>query len=337
MQRVIRYCVMAGVLTLLFTTASVRATTACTPTGFFRDSINLTAALINPAVVNGPVNAAGCNIGVYYAPGASGDIKNADIAYANYFGVVVDGSSGTTSVDIINSTFHDIGEQPAFNGTQHGVAIYYAAFNATGSASGKVSGNRIERYQKGGIVVNGVGSNVLVQNNEVIGLGPIGFIAQNGIQFGYGSSGSAMKNTVSGNRYTGTSTVSGGIIVVGGPGYGTCPDGNPCAYTTGIQITQNTVTNNDIGIFLTNLKTALGDPPDDQTNIKAVNNTISNDALTNQYGGVGYQAGVADTGNNDKIINNKISGAGYAPSAAWTFEIDADASFTNRAKVHANK
>ena len=36
--------------------------------------------------------------------------------------------------------------------------------------------------------------------------------------------------------------LSGGIFVVGGPGYGTCPDGSPCAYTTGIQAVQNTLT-----------------------------------------------------------------------------------------------
>ena len=188
-------------------------------------------------------------------------------------------------------------------------------------------------------MVNGLGSNVQVQNNEVTGEGPVSYIAQNGIQFGYGSSGSAMKNTVTGHSYTGTSTVSGGIIVVGGPGYGTCPDTNPCAYTTGIQIVQNTLDGNDVGIFLTNLRADFG-APDDQTNIKAVNNTITNPALTNDYGGFGYQAGVSDVGNNDKIINNKISGNGYDPAAnpsAYTVNIDADVSFTNRPKVHANK
>lgn len=312
-----------------------RAASTCTPTGFIRDSINLTAALVNPGVVNGPVSTT-CNIGVYYGPGASGEVKNADISGANYFGIVVDGSSGSTSVDILDSEIHDIGESP-LNGSQHGVGIYYAAFNDGGSASGKVSGNHLYRYQKGGIVVNGSGANALVQNNQVEGVGAVGYIAQNGIQFGYGASGSATKNTVTGHSYTGTSTVSGGIIVVGGPGYGTCPDGNPCAYTTGIQIVQNTLRDNDIGVFLTNLQ-ADSSAPADQTNIKVVNNTISNAALTNNYGGFGYQAGVSDVGNNDKIINNKISGQGYSPSlTAYTLPIDADVSFTNRPKVHANK
>lgn len=321
---------------LVLITVSVSPAFACTPTGFFRDSINMTAALINPVdTVSGTVNAIGCNIAVYYdANGSGGTVTAADIFGSNYFGVLVNGDAGPVSVDVLNSTIHDIGEFP-LNGSQHGVAIYYRAFFLGGSATGRISGNTFDRYQKGAIVVNGVGSNAVVSNNFVNGEGPVNYIAQNGIQFGYGSSGSVMKNTVTGNQYTGTSTVSGGIIVVGGPGYGTCPDGNPCLYTTGIQIVQNNVVNNDVGIFLTNLD-ENGNAPADATNVKAVNNTISNNAITNGYC---YQAGVSDVGNNDKIINNTISGAGYGPmtSPCYAVHIDADTSFTNRPKVHANK
>jgi hypothetical protein len=318
-------------LGLALTTTGLKATPTCTATGFVRDGINLTALMINPAFVSGTVNAAGCNIGVYFAPGSTGEIKNADIAGANYFGVVADGAAGSTAVDILNSSIHDIGEYP-LNGTQHGVAIYYAAFSSDGSATGKVSGNHVFRYQKGGIVVNGEGSNVIVSNNEVNGEGPVGYIAQNGIQFGWGSGGSAMKNTITGHSYTGTSTMSCGILIYGGEYYG-------APLTKNIQVVQNTVTGNDVGVYLGNYN-ALGNAPDEQTNIKVVNNTISNNALTNHYGSVGYQAGIADVGNNDKMINNKISGAGYDPSqypSAWVFLIDADPSFTNRAKIHANK
>jgi hypothetical protein len=309
--------------------ATSGGTAVCTPTGYD----GLTAALVNPGNLTGAsVNATGCDVGVYYS-GVEAKIQDSQVYGALYYGVLVHGDTTTTSVDIIDSNINTIGDSP-LNGNQRGVAIYYRAFFSTGSATGRVSGNRISQYQKGGIVVNGPGSNVQVQNNEVIGEGPVGYIAQNGIQFGYGSSGSAMKNTVTGHSYTGASTVSGGIIVVGGPGYGPCPDGNPCAYTTGIQIVQNTVTGNDVGIFLTNLRADWG-APDDATNIKAVNNTISN---ANQTNGYCYQTAVSDVGNNDKIINNKISGVGYAAwGSCYAVAIDADVSFTNRPKVHANK
>jgi len=319
---------------LLVSSAARVSAVSCSATGY----AGLTAAMVNPGdVLGGSVNATGCDMGIYYS-GTDAKVRNAVVFGALHYGIMVHGDTTTTSVDIIDSDINTIGDSP-LNGNQRGVAIYYRAFMSTGSATGRVSGNRISLYQKGGIVVNGPGSNVQVQNNQVIGAGPVAYIAQNGIQFGYGSSGSAMKNTVTGHSYTGTSTVSGGIIVVGGPGYGICPDGNACAYTAGIQIMQNTVTGNDIGIFLTNLR-GDGGAPDDATNIKAVNNTISNPALTNNYGGFGYQAGVSDVGNNDKIINNKISGPGYDPAAypsAYVVAIDADVSFTNRPKVHANK
>ena len=307
------------------------AAAACQPTSF----MGLTAALVNPGgTVSGSLNATGCDIGVFYdANGSGGTVKSAEIFGALYYGVFVLGDGGPVSVDVLKSSIHDIGDSP-INGNQRGVAIYYRAYFLAGSATGKIDGNTLTNYQKGGIVVNGIGSNAIVSNNTVTGLGVVSFIAQNGIQFGYGSSGSVMKNTVTGNQYSGSSTVSGGIVVVGGPGYGTCPDGNPCAYTTGIQIVQNKVVNNDVGVFLTNLRGDFG-PPDNATNVKAVNNTISNDAVTNGYC---YQAGVSDVGNNDKIVSNSVSGAGYGPSnVCYAVQVDADASFTNRAKVHANK
>lgn len=45
------------------------ANAACTATGYMRDSIDLTAALIDPGTVDGQVvDATGCDIGVYYSP-----------------------------------------------------------------------------------------------------------------------------------------------------------------------------------------------------------------------------------------------------------------------------
>ena len=309
---------------------STASAATCTPTGFYRDGMNMTAALVNPGNVTGAVNATGCNIAVYYdQTGAGGTVKNADIFGSNYFGVLVNGDNGPVAVDVVNSAVHNIGESP-LNGSQHGVAIYYRALILGGSATGKVSGNQVAHYQKGGIVVNGPGANVVVSGNTVTGEGRVDYIAMNGIQFGYGSSGSAMKNTVTGHAYTGANNASsGGILVVGGDCYGG-------ALTTGVQIVQNILRNNDVGVYLSNVAADCMSAPTDQTNIKVVNNTITNDAFTNQYP---YQAGVSDQGNNDKIIANTISGVGYDPatSPGATFAIDASTSFTNKPKVHANK
>jgi len=317
---------------------------ACTPTGFFRDAINMTAAVINPSgPVTGMVNATGCNIGVYYGPGTSGQVKNAEIFGANYFGVVANGDAGNISLDILNSNIHDIGESP-HDGTQHGVGIYWRAFFAGGGVKGRIVGNAITAYQKGGIVTNGVGIQANISDNTVTGDGHVIFIAQNGIQIGYGADASVMRNRVSGNSYIGfpgDGSASGGILVVGGPGYGSvgnfpCPDGGDCPYTVNTRIDGNTLVNNDVGVYLTNLAVDFSAPAT-ATNIKAVNNTISDDLCFNSS----YQAAISDVGNNDKMITNKISGPGYTgcstvynPTGA---AIDADVSFTNRPKVHANK
>jgi hypothetical protein len=308
----------------LFSSASVSAAT-CTPTGYN----GLTAALVNPGVVSGVVDASGCDIGVYYNAG-EGSVENAEVFGALWFGVVVNGDAANVSVDVVDSHIRNIGDTP-FNGVQRGIGIYYRAFYGAGTATGRISGNLVEQYQKAGIVANGPGTNVQVRDNRVYGLGPVNFIAQNGIQAGYGASVSIMKNTVTGHSYTGGFWASGGIIVVGGPGYGTCPDGNPCLLTVGTQIIQNNLSGNDVGVFLSNYSSSVG-APSTATNIKVVNNTIGNTVLANPD----YQAGISDVGNNDKLINNTITGY-TAGVGNYTVKVDADPSFTNRPKVHANK
>jgi hypothetical protein len=183
---------------------------------------------------------------------------------------------------------------------------------------------------------------VAITANVVTGQGAVDYIAQNGIEVGYGASASVMRNTVSGNAYKGTNNASsGGILVIGGPGYGTCPDGSPCPYTVNTRVIQNTASGNDVGVWLSNADAApTYNPPTSATNIKVVNNTLS-DALVTNISGCGvptpYQAGVSDEGNNDKIVTNSISGTGYANTGVngcGTFSIDT--TVTARAKVHAN-
>ena len=311
---------------------------ACTPTGFYRDGFNMTAFLINPAgPLTGEIDASGCNIGVYYDnTGSGGSVEGANIHGANYYGIVINGDNGDVTVDVLNSSIHDIGETP-LNGAQHGVAVYYRAFGV-GSTTGQIVGNSIFHYQKGGVVTNGGGTQVTITDNTVTGEGPVNYIAQNGIQVGYGATASVMRNAVSGHSYTGANLASsGGILVVGGAGYGNCIGTSPCPYTVNTRIMKNLMVNNDVGVFLSNLDGNF-DPPATATNIKVVNNTITNDAITNTTGNTTgpYQAGVSDVGNNDKVINNDISGLGYAPSSC-TVCVPIDVTFTNRPKVHANK
>ncbi len=269
-------------------------------------------------VVNGGSSASVKNLKVT----VSGLINVCDADADRLRGIMFEGASGSIS----GSTIYDINQ--GASGCQEGNAIEIRNFGANAATSRvNISGNTITGYQKTGIVANG-NVEVHASDNVVDGGGPVGYIARNGIQFGFGGSGSAKKNIVSGNSYTGASAVSGGILVVGGPGYG----GDFCV---GVQIVQNSVSGNDVGVYLSQYEADFSAPLS-ATNIKVTNNLISHDAVTNGYV---YQAGVSDVGNNDKIIANTVSGIGYDPATipGSTFAIDADESFTTRPKVHANR
>jgi len=194
--------------------SSARGATTCTETGLVRDGINLTAAVFNPtALVTGTVDATNCNIGVYYGPGTSGSVVGAEIFGANYYGVVVNAAA----VDVTGSTIHDIGETP-FNGSQHGVGVLYTTIDQAGtvtgaSATGTLSGNTIFNYQKNGVVISGSGAAVVVDNNTVTGLGPVDFIAQNGIQISFGASARVTGNNVTGNDYTPAKVTACGLLL----------------------------------------------------------------------------------------------------------------------------
>jgi hypothetical protein len=347
MQRIIKI-IGSTAIVLALALGGGMARAACTQTGFFRDSINMTAALINPGDISGAtVDATGCNIGIFFGPGSSGSVDSSTISGANYFGIVVAGdivdafnnpSVGATSVDVTNNNVHDIGESP-LNGTQHGVGIYYRACSPNSTAAGTISGNTLTNYQKGGIVVNCSGAAASISSNTVTGQGPVNYIAQNGIQVGYGASGTVMRNTVTGNAYTGTNDASsGGILIVGGPCFGL---GLPL--TTGIQTVKNTLDGNDVGVWLANVIADCVSPPATATNNKVINNALSDSAVTNVSGNGspnGYQAGISDTGLNDKLINNSITGLGYTPSQCGVSGVTSicaiDISTSAGSKVHAN-
>jgi len=173
---------------------------SCAPTGFMRDGINLTAAQIG-GTVTGNLDATGCNIGAYFDATHPGSVVDADIFGANYFGIVANGGT----LDVTTSDVHDIGEVP-FNGSQHGVGIYYTG------ASGTISDNTVSLYQKGGIVVRD-GGQVTINENNVTGEGPISYIAQNGIQVSFGASARLFDNDVILNNYEPAKVTACGLLI----------------------------------------------------------------------------------------------------------------------------
>jgi hypothetical protein len=349
------------ILALGLSLAGPAAAQACTVTGFIVDTINMTAAEINPGDVTGVVDATGCNIGIYYDDGfanagtVGGTVSAASITGSpNYFGIVANGGGGhaALTVNVTNSTVDNVSESP-LNGVQHGNAIFYinASTNPavddsrtcsnTGSTTGTVSGNTVTGYQKNGITVKCPGVSVTISGNTVTGAGETTAIAQNGIELGLGAIGTVTSNMVSGNEYTGLNDASStGVLIFGGAGVGG-------ALAINEQVTGNTLTDNDIGIDSVNCNADCSAPPKapTKTNNIIMSNTLSRADVANisGCGGTqGYQAGIQDLGRSDQISKNTISGNGYKTNGvdctgigttAAVFAIDTTGS---KSKVHKN-
>jgi hypothetical protein len=310
------FLVTVGVTLALGLSSRVNAAN-CVPTGFVRDSLNLTAALINPSgTVASMLDATGCDIGIYYEGGHDATIDGADISGAIRYGVLVNTDNGDTStISIKHTVVHHIGDVP-HSGAQYGIAISLRAF--AGLIKGEIDNNQVLDYQKGGITANGAGVSVDITGNVVIGDGHIAFNAQNGIQVAFGAASPSLTgNYVYGNSYTGNpgdGSSSSGILIAGGPGFALCPpvDG-ACDYTLGIQVRGNTLFANDVGVYAFNIDESAGAPAM-PTNVVIARNVIYGDLCYNKV----FQAGVSDVGNSDSILRNTIYGPGYLKCASGT-------------------
>jgi filamentous hemagglutinin family protein len=145
---------------------------------------------------------------------------------------------------IYNNKVLDIRDALAgINGNQNGIGIFVGRASLSTSGKALIEDNFITGYQKGGIVVDGPGSDATVRGNTVIGAGATQVIAQNGIQASRGASAIIENNTVSGHDYNkpNDDTTAAGILI----------------FTPGIHLTTpgvitvgpNDVQHNEIGIL----------------------------------------------------------------------------------------
>jgi len=169
----------------------------------------------------------------------------------------------------------------------NGNAIYISSMGKESNV--EVKGCTILNFYKNGITANYEGLTVNIHDNNIIGSGPIADVAQNGIQVGYGATGSVVGNTVSDIAYTGGEWVACGILF----------------YDSSGTATDNTVTNCQAGI----VAQAGGSGT---YNVAIENNMIDATGLTD----LSYIAGTGAVTWNDAAItvtikNNDLTGAGY--------------------------
>jgi hypothetical protein len=196
-----RALLVVGLALVGLSIASSQASGAvvCVPTTFSQDAHPLTAALINPpdAAVPAHLDATGCDIGIFYNSAGTHTLANKSVFGATYYGVLSDGAGVITNITSVSSVY-DIGDQPNFTGTQHGIAVGYRD-----GAGGTIDHSQLYDYQKGGVLARDPGTNVKVLSNVVRGQGPTPLIAQNGVQYSNRATGNINNNLIEDHRYTG--------------------------------------------------------------------------------------------------------------------------------------
>ena len=187
------------------------------PNGFTLNGANHTITAVDPpapghflgAIVrNGGASASVINLTVT----ASGLADVCDGGDTRLRGILLDGASGS----ITNNTVTGVRQGPS--GCQEGNSIEARnePFDATGADLGvTISANVVSDYQKTGIIANGSVA-ATITGNTLTGAGPVGYIAQNGIQVGFGATAVVKNNTVSGNSYTGPDVACGILLFQAG-------------------------------------------------------------------------------------------------------------------------
>jgi hypothetical protein len=126
-------------------------------------------------------------------------------------GTLFDGAEG----EITNNTVTHIKQGTSGSGCQEGdgIRVQNAPFDNTASDMPvTISGNVVSDYQKNGITANGSVAATII-DNVVTGAGPVDYIAQNGIQVGFGATALVRGNAMSNNFYTPPDTEACGLLL----------------------------------------------------------------------------------------------------------------------------
>ena|ERR1700687_3931984 len=152
-------------------------------------------------------------------------------------GIYFQNASGT----ITSNAVRNVLLPPGLQGCQTGLAINVESVGAPPTVT--ISSNSVRNYDKNGITASGhddgsPGPNVTVTGNTIIGLGATTVTAQNGIQVGYGATGTVSSNNVVDDIYINPPNCNpcygaSGILIFG---------------SAGVTVSSNTVESTQFGI-----------------------------------------------------------------------------------------
>jgi parallel beta-helix repeat protein len=207
-------------------------------------------------------------------------------------GVYYRNSSGTLK----NSVVKNFRLGAGLEGCQSGLGIFAQSDGVGGISTVSVSNTSVHDFQKNGITGNEPGTTLTATSNQVTGDGPTPSIAQNGIQIGFGATGTVTSNLVSEVVYSGAGDASIGVLVYQG--------------ATSTTVSSNTVTTTQTGVYLdasdstanANLITRTLQYDGIYLPAGADNNTISNNSITNSD-----ESGIWVDGASNVVTKNKIN------------------------------
>jgi hypothetical protein len=141
---------------------------------------------------------------IIYGLIVDGSLNGISGCLPNPIGIYYQNASGTAAYNAVR--YFELGA--GLQGCQAGIGIFAQTDGAGGTSTVIAALNSVHDFQKTGIVGNETGTTLTAEANIVTGVGPTPNIAQNGIQIGFGATGSITGNTVNNVSYTPCSTVA---------------------------------------------------------------------------------------------------------------------------------
>lgn len=297
-------------------------TTIVVPDGWTLDGAGYTITAIDPSgghFVGGVIENGGPVAHVRNVKVTASSLANVCDGGADRLrGILFDGASGS----IVGTIVSDINQGTSGCQEGNGIEVRNTPFDGTHPNTKEITidANIVTDYQKNGITANG-DVYVKIRRNVVTGAGLVNYIAQNGIQLGFGAMGQVRYNLVSDNWYTPVSWVATGILIF---------------EADGAMVHSNVVTDSQVGVAIESWCWFAS---------SAGGSVILSNVITGAEAGVtvhtytvsGYSS--CDPGaDNNKVVQNAISaGVGTSSVGVSVGAFDLDGSFGFTPSADNNK
>jgi nitrous oxidase accessory protein NosD len=274
--------------------------------GFVANATSLTSGKLLAAQILVESPATGVDINFLAVDGTGNNLNNG-CNDTRLIGIYYQNASGTLDYIVARNQAQNAANFGCADSA--GLGVFVQSSGASTPATVTIEHSTIYGYQKTGITANEVGTTITANANSVVGAGPVN-IAQNGIQLGFGATGTVENNTVANDITTVPSEGAAAGILIYDSG-DTTIRGNSVTFTQfGIAIqtdgtesdNDNTVTNN----LVTN--TQLFDGIDICSN----GNTVSsNSVFTSGQSGIHLDSSCSSTptANDNVVSKNAVSDA----------------------------